>query len=364
VFITPAVAGATLYIGSCSGRFLALDLATGEPRWSHDTAKDGAPAQFHGDVLLQDGFVFVGADADPVGHLYAFDVASGRLAWKLAFPGGVPAQVLGRAGVVFAQAANGEVWALEARTGKVAWTHRAESAGPLNLRQVDPVLAGDRLVVGWPSGDVEALDASSGRLLWRAATGSRLNTSIVVAGSHVLVGAMDGKLHRLALADGAAKGARALGGLPFGDLMVTDRCLLVLTMKDGAHEGLETDVGTGSDEHPLVPHLDHLLYRLSCRDEERGEPRWEREYPSEITTFRPLVLDGEVIVGYRGRLTALRVADGSDVWACAVEGVPRGTSADAEQLYVGTLAGTVVAFPRRQIAQSCRLEVAAPPAAE
>ena len=267
----------------------------------------------------------------------------------------MPAQVLGRGELIYAQAAGGEIWALEARTGKVAWTHRAVSPGPLNRRQVDPALAGDRLVVGWPSGDVEALDASSGRLLWRAATGSRLNTSIVAAGSDVLVGAIDGKLHRLALADGADKGSLALGGLPFGDLVITDRCLLVLTMQDVAHEGLESNAGTRADDHPLVSHLEHLTYRLSCRDVERGEARWERAFPSELTTFRPLALAGEVIVGYRGRLLALRAADGADVWSCAVEGVPRGTSADVEQLYVGTLGGTVLAFPRRGIAESCRL---------
>jgi outer membrane protein assembly factor BamB len=359
VFITPAVAGATLYIGSCSGRFLALDRDTGELRWSHDTAADGASAEFHGDVLVQDGFVFVGADADPVAHLYAFEVPTGRLAWKVAFPGGVPSQVLGRGEVVYAQAAGGEVWALEARTGKIAWTHRAESPGPLNRRQVDPVLAGDRLVVGWPSGDVEALEASSGRLLWRASTRSRLNTSIVVVGSDVLVGAMDGKLHRLALADGAAKGALVLGGLPFGDLTATDGCLLVLAMKDDVHRGIEAELG-GSDA--LVPHLDHMAYQLSCRDKERGEPRWAHAFPSELTTFRPLVLDDEVVVGYRGHLVALRAADGSEAWSCAMEGTPRGTHADTEQLYVGTLGGTVMTFPRRDIEQRCRPGAGAPKA--
>jgi outer membrane protein assembly factor BamB len=221
------------------------------------------------------------------------------------------------------------------------------------------VLAGDRLVVGWPSGDVEALDASSGKLLWRAATKSRLNTSIVVVGSHVLVGAMDGKLHRLALADGAAKDSLALGGLPFGDLVTTDGCLLVLTMQDDVHQGIEAELG-GSDA--LVPHLDHMAYRLSCRDKERGESRWAHAFPSELTTFRPLVLDGEVLVGYRGRLVALRAADGNEAWSCGMEGTPRGTNADNDQLYVGTLGGAVMAFPRRGLEERCPAQAGAPKA--
>jgi outer membrane protein assembly factor BamB len=327
VFITPAVAGDTLYIGSCSGRFLALDAATGVERWTHDTATDGPSAEFHGDVLIDGDLLFVGADADPVAHLYAFELATGRVVWKLSFPGGVPAQVLGRGELIFAQAAAGEVWALDRRTGQLAWMHEAVSAGGPNRHQVDPVLAGERLIVGWPSGDVEALDVSSGELAWRSSTGSRLNTSLALVGDQVLVGSIDGKLHRLAVADGSASPPIPLEAMPFGDLVVTDRCLLVLTMKDG--------------------------YRLTCRDLERGEPLWERVFASELTTFRPLRLDEEVIVGHRGSLVGLRLRDGGDAWSCSLAGVPRGLHATQRHLFVGTLAGVVMALPRQAGGAGC-----------
>lgn len=293
----------------------------------YDTSTDGPPAQFHGDVLVSGGMLLVPSDAEPVGHLYAFELGTGRLAWKLAFPGGVPAQVLGRGKLVYAQAASGEVWALDRRTGKRAWMHAAASQSAAGFSQADPALAGDRLVVVWPSGDVEALKASSGKLLWRASIGARPNTSLLVVGANVLVGAMDSKLHRFALADGTAMSPIALAGTPFGDLVVADRCLLVLTMLAN--------------------------YTLSCRDPERGELTWERSFNEELTTFRPLRWGDDVIVGYRGTLLGLRLEDGADAWSCTVDGMPRGLNAAGDELYVGTFAGVVMALPRRAITRDC-----------
>jgi len=322
VFITPAVAGSTLYIGSCSGRFYALDIVTGADRWAYDTSADGSPAQFHGDVLIAGNRLFVGADAQPVGHLYAFDAVSGRVAWKLPFPGGVPARVLGRGDVVYAQASGGEAWAVEGATGELVWLHEAVGPGAVSQRQVDPLLAGDSLVVGWPSGDVEALDAVTGDLVWSARIGQRLNTSLAAVGGHVVVGAVDGKLHALALADGRPRPPIDLGGLPYGDLVATDRCLLVLH---------------SSGDHSL-----------SCLDVARGESVWTRKFASEIGTFRPLLLGDAVVVGYAGRLVGLDLADGTDAWSCAVDGVPRGLNADDDRLYVGMQSGTVTALPLAQ----------------
>ena len=52
-------------LGSCSGRFYALDSASGMPRWSYDTRQDveeAGPAQFHGDPLVLGDQVVTGSD--------------------------------------------------------------------------------------------------------------------------------------------------------------------------------------------------------------------------------------------------------------------------------------------------------------
>src|SRR6476660_2556862 len=79
VFGSPAVAGATVYIGSTDGNVYALDRATGGLRWK--TAAGGrvtsTPAVAGGRVYL------VSYD----GRLYALDAGTGGVAWTFCTAG-------------------------------------------------------------------------------------------------------------------------------------------------------------------------------------------------------------------------------------------------------------------------------------
>jgi outer membrane protein assembly factor BamB len=103
------VVGDHLYVGSCSGRFFALNRTNGQVVWSHDTSVDGPSASFHGDVLVTDRLVLVGSDAEPQGYLYALERSTGVARWKHPFPGGVGAAILRRGETAFAVSASGEV---------------------------------------------------------------------------------------------------------------------------------------------------------------------------------------------------------------------------------------------------------------
>jgi outer membrane protein assembly factor BamB len=73
--------------------------------------------------------------------------------------------------------------------------------------------------------------------------------------------------------------------------------------------------------------------------------RWARTVAGEWSTPRPLMLGGAVLVGSEaGRLVAFRIADGQEVWSGRIDGVPRGTSRDGSELYIGTLRGTLFAY--------------------
>ncbi|HET9229038.1 MAG TPA: PQQ-binding-like beta-propeller repeat protein, partial [Thermoanaerobaculia bacterium] len=224
--MTPAVAGDHLYIGSCSGKLFALDRKTGQAAWTYDTAADGPAAQFHGDLLVTDRLVVVGTDSVPRGYLYALERSNGTVRWKHAFPGGVGAQILRRGDAAFAVTASGEVVAVDLESGGIVW--KTSPPAEVGDRQLDPALDGDRLFVGWRPGPVEALDASTGRRIWRTDLGERLNTSVVVVGSTVVVGTLSGRLHRLNREDGRALAPVELGGMLYGDLVETGGCLLSL----------------------------------------------------------------------------------------------------------------------------------------
>jgi len=327
VFITPAVAGRHVYIGSCAGSFLAFDRTSGERAWSYDTAQDGPAGQFHGDALIGDKLVVVGSDARPMGRLYAFDRKSGELRWKVPFPGGVASEPQRHGDRVLVVTAGGEVLALDLATGSPVWTFDDPPEGSSGT--LDPTLAGDRFLVPWRTGFVDAFDVATGEHLWRTHLGAFLNTSAVMAEGELVVGGLDGLLYRLRLETGEVTATYDTGGAPFGDLTVGDGCLFALWAAGGIGESMEA---TG----PFV---------LACLDPDLETVRWQHATEREWSTFRPLVRDGRVIVGSRNTLLALDPSDGHVLWQSPVDGVPRGLGASKKVLYVGTLAGKVLSLP-------------------
>ena len=117
-------------------------------------------------------------------------------------------------------AKDGVLCALALADGKPIWTGKEKIGDTASA----PALAGDKLVVGTTDGRVCAFSASDGSVLWAAQTGASLsslqpyqrggsdvNSSPAVGGNTVYVGASDGEVHVLALADGAKLGSYRLG---------------------------------------------------------------------------------------------------------------------------------------------------------
>lgn len=329
MFITPAVAGERVHVGSCAGTYLALDEASGEVAWSYDTSRDGPAAQFHGDALITEELVVVGSDARPMGQLYAFDRASGRLRWRIPYPGGVAAELHRFGETVLVVAVAGEVWAVELATGYPIWTFEGAPEASRGTLSLDPALAGDRLLVPWRSGQVDAFEAATGRHLWRRDLEAPLNTSAAVAGGELVVGSLDGRLYRLSPETGEVLGSFDAGGAPYGDLTVAGGCLLALWAEGGIDE-------TGGAAGPYV---------LACIEPGLERVRWRHAYERKWSTHRPLAWQGRVIAGGRNTLVAFDAASGDLLWEHRLEGVPRGLGASGETLYVGTLSGEVLALP-------------------
>lgn len=331
MFITPAVAGDSVYVGSCAGSFYAFDADTGDVLWRHDTAEDGTPAQFHGDALVTEDLVVVGSDAVPQGHLYAFDRASGEIRWKLPFPGGVTSHVLRHGDTALAVAKSAEVVALDLDTGSLRWLADGPE-GVAGDRVWDPALEGGRLFVGWRPGVVDAYDAATGELLWRRELGAPVNTSVAIFRGEPVVGTLGpgeaGRLVRLSAETGEVLGTADPGGAPYGDLQAAGDCLLVL-----AREG-----GLGPEANPEGGHV------VSCLEPGLEAARWRLASETEWFTDRPLVHGDQIVIGNRERFLGVARADGEVLWERAVGGTPRGVGGSHRYLYFGTLGGEVQAL--------------------
>ncbi len=231
-------------------------------------------------------------------------------------------RVLYKGDVAYAVSAAGEVVAVEIDSGRIVW--RSSPAQEVGDRSLNPVLAGDRLFVASRQGTVDAFDLATGIRIWRALLGQRLNTSLEAVGSALVVGSLDGELHRLRQEDGSILGHFELKGTPYGDLVEAGGCLLALSAEDLSNE-----------EGPAT---------LTCLDSSISRALWSFHSSGELSTFRPLVHKGKAVVGGRGSLTGLDLASGTEAWSCPLNGVARGLGASGAVLYVGTLSGTVLAL--------------------
>ena len=321
MFVSPAVAGDRVIVGSCAGSLYALDRTSGSLLWRYDTKADGAAAQFHGEPLFIGDRLVVPTDTDPKGHVYSIDAASGELQWKIALDRGVATTPLSIAGRVVAVSAKGEVVALDAKSGKVVW--RVTPAGPLEPLPFipSPAYAGKRIFLADNTNGIFALDASTGATVWRTTLGARPNTALVVAGDSVVAGTADGHLHWIARDSGdVKKRIRLEEGRPYGTPILAPPLLFVL-----AGEAKST---------------------LLALDAESGAIRWKQETPKEWTTYRPLVTGADVIAGTADRnLCAFDRTTGAMRWCRPVGQVPRGLGIAGDgTLYVGSLSGVVQAF--------------------
>lgn len=321
MFVSPTVVGGGVILGSCAGSLYALDRMTGRPIWLYDTKADGSAAQFHGEPLLLGDRVIIPTDSDPRGYLYSFDTASGDLVWKLPFDQGVATTPLLIDGRVIAVSAKGEIVAVDPKSGQVAW-HEVPAGTLRELPFIpSPAYAGKRVLFADNTDKILALDATTGKTVWRKTLAARPNTALVVIGNTVVLGTADGYLNWIAIDSGEVKKRiRLEAGHPYGTPIFASPLLFVLAA------GVKGN--------------------LVALDAESGAIRWKQQTPKEWTTYRPLLTGAMIIVGSTEKnLCAFDRTNGELRWCRSVGQVPRGLGmANDGILYVGSLSGVVQAF--------------------
>jgi outer membrane protein assembly factor BamB len=325
VFSSPAVAGELAFIGSCNGVVHAIDTRTGQARWTYNALQDGGKrAEFHGNpVAANDLIIFGSDDRNPggIGHIYAFEQATGKVRWKYRAGAGVMADIVRHGDRVYAVTLQDELVCLDLSSGQARWTF---ASGWVNERMTNvmaaPAVADGRVFFGGQNGVVHAMDASSGRLAWKREVGAPVVTPLVLAHDAVYFGTFDQRIHRLGLT--AERHAElGIGGIPFGPPTLQGDSLLVL-------------VYDKPDSMAALKSLDLALKHV----------RWSRDTSSGWSSVRPFLWHGSVLAGSdEGRLVAFS-PDGSQKWSGTVSGTIRGIGLGDQTLYVGTQKGTVYAY--------------------
>ena len=201
---------------------------------------DAAPRQFHrvkwtfptgGRVVSSPvwhaGLVVFGSDD---GNVYAVDAATGRQRWMARTDGPVASTPALSGDRVFALSYDGRLYALDVRTGEILWKfatqgeRRFEARGlhgmlPPTQTYADmydvflssPLVVAGKVYFGSGDGHVYAVDAASGRLAWKFATGDVVHASPAYADGLVVIGSWDGRLYALDAATGVQRWAFQAG---------------------------------------------------------------------------------------------------------------------------------------------------------
>ncbi|GAB3388333.1 outer membrane protein assembly factor BamB family protein [Massilia agri] len=175
-------------------------------------------AEIRATPVLADGRLYVAAEN---GNLYAFDAAGAALQWLFHARGGIGSTPAVHDGAVYFLSRDGRVHALDAATGKPVWTFRTggERAfaahgmfglprsgepvpDPWDLYLSSPLVHQGKVYVGSSDGHLYALEAKTGALAWAHRTGGVVHSSPALAGANVVVGSWDGAVYALDAASG------------------------------------------------------------------------------------------------------------------------------------------------------------------
>ena len=160
----PVVAYGRVYLATDAGRLLAVEATTGEVVWEKNLGLCLAASPAVGDGVVyqtyMDPYPCRKHVQDAPGFLVAFDADTGKELWR--FRSGVTeSSPLLVDGVVYFGSWDRKIYAIDARTRKVRWTHETGD-------KIKGGAAYDRgsVFVGSYDGKVYALDARTGKLRW------------------------------------------------------------------------------------------------------------------------------------------------------------------------------------------------------
>ncbi|WP_137181487.1 PQQ-binding-like beta-propeller repeat protein [Roseomonas sp. AR75] len=166
----PVIAEGVVYAVDAWGMVSATNLSDGRQRWRIDsTPEDESASPLGGGAAVADGVVYVATGA---GEVMALDPASGSVRWRERLPSaarGAPTVVGGR---IFVPTIENQLTAHSVEDGRRLWLHRAQVLPTVPLGLPAPAVEGEAVVAGFGSGELLALRASDGRLLWAESLGA------------------------------------------------------------------------------------------------------------------------------------------------------------------------------------------------
>jgi outer membrane protein assembly factor BamB len=267
----------TLYGGSLDRKVYAVDLTTGEVRWSARL-----PGMIVGGVILA-GDTLYAASSRPQGRVQALRRVNGKQIWKLSTPPiGAPLALID--GVLVAQTQRGEVLGIDPAKGEVRWRRR------VGVSRTAAVPAGSGALMVATTDSLWRLRTVDGSVTHRAPSPGAVVSGWLLRGSTLVAGTTDSQVVSIRPQDLSRNWTVRL-----------DAPVLGSPGRLGDTLFLASRLGT--------------VYRIEPGPEPQAKPIASLKWP---VTTPVAVIDQQILLGGAdGLIRALRT-DGSEVWRMRV----------------------------------------------
>jgi outer membrane protein assembly factor BamB len=200
-----AVDEGRVYAAGHKGEVAAFEIASGRKAW-----RTRLKAPLSGGTAVGDGMVLIGSSD---GQLFALDAASGKSRWSVRVNGEVLAPAAISERLIALRTVDGKLHALAPADGHELWVQQ-QPVPRLSLRgTARPVIAGDLVLCGFDNGKVLAVNAGDGSVQWEAAITPPhgrtelerlidIDTAVRVSGQDVYTIGFQGKVAMLAIDTG------------------------------------------------------------------------------------------------------------------------------------------------------------------
>lgn len=295
----PVVDAARVYAMDADGVISAFDVTTGARQWRSVTRpKKNRSSNIGGGLAVQGDRLYASTGR---AELLALSAVHGDVLWRK--PLGMPARSAPTLadGRIYVSTLEEKLLAFTEKDGGELWSYQAETVPTMVLGEPTPAASQGFVVAGFGSGDLVALRAETGEIVWSDSLG----------GSHGRGGVADiASIRGMPVIAGDRVYAAGLGGL-----------MVALDLRSGRRLW-ERDVASGdtpwiAGDWLFALSVDQQLAAVANAD---GNVRWVVDLPRYVNPekkrqpifWRGPVLAGDrlLVVGTDGRLLSLDPADG------------------------------------------------------
>lgn len=334
----PSVGYGRVYLAQQKGLFFALDAETGKVDWRKSLERCAASSPTIGKGVVYQSYMHrvecaqgqAGAD----GFVVAWDADTGRERWRYR-TAPVESSPLLRGNRLYVGSWDHGVHAINAKTGRRIWRFQAD-----NEVNTSAAYWRGSIFIASDGGTLYALSAKTGKPLWSAQSQSRFGSrefwyaTPTVAYGRVYIGNTDGTMYVFGAKTGKLLWARPLGSYIYGAAAVYGRRVFV-----GTYDG-----------------------RFYALDAATGDVRWNIDAKGAVHAA-PTVMDGLVYYAVcstcgsaaqrsvaRGldSTHAVRASDGKRVWRFPAGKYANPVVADNDRIYITGRSSEFAFTPRRR----------------